>query len=485
MGLYRQFFGIDLESRREFPLFDAPTGEYVPPDGQLKVAASTPMNAWPTAAEAFWSEDGRQAIVVNTALPLTEAASDERTAMSYIVSYNWDAGSWRVLEPMHQASGISVKTVGWLQPGRELLVTHQRDGERAAGTVYSLRGDSWKARSVGTDVVLTANPERSKRLAKGLLVRVKGDENEPTSIIASQSGRQIVLTPPDPALDGLWWARNRRVEWQDAGGTKHVGGLLLPRKSDRPPPLVIQVGYYITDRFLPDGPFSTGYAAQALVAQGMAVLQFATPMKEAGNYRELEEFRAAWESAVESLSRQGLIDSQRVALTGFSHFGNLTYHAITHPGRIPLAAAVVTDSNTSSYLLYLTYNATGSFDPKSLERLYGGPFWGAKTSWLERETTFNVDRVKTPVLFVGGSSSFTVETIGAFKANRKTFEFLLMPDAPHQLERPRQREASIAATTDWMSFWLMGHEDPSESKADQYVRWRSLRAEHQAKRSPE
>ena len=49
---------------------------------------------------------------------------------------------------------------------------------------------------------------------------------------------------------------------------------MLPRHraSDAPPPLVIQADY-APDVFRPDGPVSSAYAAQPLVAKGFAVLQ--------------------------------------------------------------------------------------------------------------------------------------------------------------------------------------------------------------------
>ncbi len=64
-------------------------------------------------------------------------------------------------------------------------------------------------------------------------------------------------------------------EWQEPDGSHRTGGLLLPRDfaPGRPVPLVIQNYFYYPQAFLPDGPHSHVDAAQALVAQGIAVLQ--------------------------------------------------------------------------------------------------------------------------------------------------------------------------------------------------------------------
>jgi hypothetical protein len=46
----------------------------------------------------------------------------------------------------------------------------------------------------------------------------------------------------------------------------------------------------------------------------------------------------------------------------------------------------------------------------------------------------------------------------------------------HSLQNPAQRLAYQGGTVDWFNFWLNGKEDPGPKKADQYVRWRTLRA---------
>jgi hypothetical protein len=47
----------------------------------------------------------------------------------------------------------------------------------------------------------------------------------------------------------------------------------------------------------------------------------------------------------------------------------------------------------------------------------------------------------------------------------------------HNFVQPRARAASMARKVDWFNYWLLGIEDPSPTKAEQYVRWRAMRAE--------
>jgi hypothetical protein len=51
----------------------------------------------------------------------------------------------------------------------------------------------------------------------------------------------------------------------------------------------------------------------------------------------------------------------------------------------------------------------------------------------------------------------------------------MFPHGSHQLQRPRERQASMQLSVDWMNFWLQGKEDPSPAKVEQYAYWRTLK----------
>jgi len=473
---FKQFVLIDLQRGTEEPVFDAPTGQ----------ATQSARN---NAPEAFWSADGRTFVLVNTALPLlSEDTAPDRAKQGYIVSYDLESRKWEVLEPMRRESGIRAVKPTWRKPGEEILVRHQLNGKPVEGTIYTYRDARWVPRAVSASVnrndrdVVKSKPVM---LGRGVFVRMRQSANDPPVVVASRKGQEIVLTPPDPALVGVWRTRVESLDWRDEAGVTRTSGLLLPR--DIPVgervPLVIQAQVYRPDEFNPDGPIPTAYAAQSLVAQGMAVLNLTVPtyIREVqGTGREVSMFIDWWESAAEAAARHYPIDLDKVALIGFSRTGYLVRYAITHPRLRRPAAAVIADSYTGSYMLSLLGHATGDGTATGYDSIYGGPFYQSKQSWLEREVSFNVDRVQTPVLFADNTEILTdmADTIGAFKANRKPFEYLLFPDADHMLRGPRQREASMGATVDWMAFWLQGKEDPRREKSEQYQRWRELRRLH-------
>jgi len=480
---FPRFLLIDAERGYEKPVFDAPAGT-VTHVGQERFRQ--------VGIQALWAANGRNVVLVNTALPLSPADST-RESMAYVVGYDVESGDWSVIEPLEAIGpkGVlsRVSQVSWLKPGTELLIQHEIDGKAAASSVYTLKGERWVGRMAASEEV-PSPPSPPPSLGHGLSVTLRQGANEPPMVVASLGSRELPLTRPDPALADVAWGRSQTFEWRTATGQTQSGGLLLPENRVGRVPLVIQAYTYNPMQFSPDGPFRHTYAAQSLRARGMAVLNMRIPTMdrppESQTLRELTEFADRVNSATEALTKSGIVDPDRVGLIGFSRAGFNIHYFITHPGSSPAAAAVIDDSFPGTYSYYLTSEAIYGSMRRSFEGMYGGSFWTQKQDWLAREPSFNADRVETPALFmVHGQHqiSFAAETIGAYSLNRRPAEYLVFPDAAHSLHMPRQRLASIETTTDWMAFWLQGYEDPDRSKAEQYARWHVLREQNAERRT--
>jgi dipeptidyl aminopeptidase/acylaminoacyl peptidase len=479
---FLQFVLIDLIERTARPVFDAPSG--------LSTTAGANIS-FAVGVGALWAKGGRHAVLVNTALPLDRSPANRE--MAYIVAYDVEADRWTPLEPVEVRVGSEtrkVARVSWVKEGTDLLVEHEIAGKPAGGTLYSLKNDRWVANSASPGA--KTSPTQSVATTRPIAVRVQQSANEPPHVVATNGQRTLTLSPSDEILNGLWWAPSHPVQWREPSGKVMTGGLMLPRGielADYPEggatvkpanlPLVIHAFIYEPDRFRPDGPYRHVYAAQSLVARGMAALTITIPVMERPpvpqSPRELREFSDRIESAVESLATRGLIDPRKVGIIGFSRGGFNAYYAITHPRKIPLAAAVIDDAFPGSYTYSLLQAAITGHAGGS-PQLYGGSFWTSKNAWLEHETSFNVDQVKTPALFTihhQSQISLVAETVAAFALNEKPSEFLVFPNAQHFLHTPQQRLASIEATVDWMSFWLMGIPPAERERA---ARWEAMRA---------
>lgn len=468
-----QFMLLDLQAGEYRPLIDAPVAGLLTAMGEG------------IPATAMWSDDSQSVILINAALPLTDDAP-ERSRTAYIAEYDLRSGRVSVLETLRHSNGSRFKEAGWLRDGRELLITRQTvDGAPAPGTIYRWERSGWKSRSVPSSMQIP--PSTLAKLPNGFTVQVQESANEPPVMVASDGRHTLPLTDPDPALEGIWRAQMREVSWTEPSGRTLKGGLLLPRNftPGRPVPIVIQPYTYRPDRFRPDGFFHNSHATQALVSRGMAVLLFSIEYLPAdlpdpslattGTPREGPAFVERVDAAVESLHRAGLVDRNRVALSGWSRSGFLTYYALTHAGRVPLAAAVVSDAFTGSYFEYLETFALDVGTRQAYEPLYGGSFWKEPTTWIRESATFNPQHVRAPVLFSfpAGGKLAAIEIIGGLRAHKKPFEFLYFPESAHEPRRPREREAMMQASVDWLAFWLL-NEQPTDS--DRRLRWQNLKS---------
>jgi dipeptidyl aminopeptidase/acylaminoacyl peptidase len=446
---FAQFVCIDLKLGTVRPIVNAPWG--------MATRVSNPKQ--PNDADAVqpgvvWSADSQHAILVNTALPL-EPAGEARRRSAYVVDFRPNESRWTVLERV--------------APGR-------------GGQAYVPDETRWLKKSGARQqrlVILSA-----ANIKDDLQVMARESANDPPAVVAAIGSREITLMSPDPALHGIWRAPAETYQWREPDGLMVKGLLMRPRgKAAAPVPLVIQAYNYLPKVFRPDGPHSEAYAAQALVAQGMAVLQIDIPgivdRKElAETPREGAAFVQRIDAAVKALAAEGLIDPARVGVIGFSRAGYQTYYAVTHPGEVRLAAAIDADGWTGDYGDYLTSVIVNRGARLDYEQVNGGPFWQNKTSWLATATTFNIDRVTTPLLYTADTNLVTTlpfEMFGAFRINDRPLEIMQFPQGVHPLKRPRERLVSLSTSVAWMAFWLQDWEIADAEDKERIPRWLKLR----------
>lgn len=416
--------------------------------------------------------------------------SDGRSPVEhYIVVFDIDSGRWRVLQPLVEVSAGAdrlVTAVGWSKSGEELLVTHETAGKPSAGTAYRFTRSGVTSEVRANSAVL---PAPKSALGRELKVKLLQSASAPPKVVASDSKRSATLIGPDPVIEAVHLQKSAAISWQEPNGKTSTGLLTLPLgfRPGAAVPLVIHTYFVRPQLFLPDGPNRAVEAGQALAARGMAVLMMEMPLPSETE-KEGPTFVARIDAAVAQLAREGIVDPMRVGITGFSHAGYEVLYAITHPGQVHLAAAVGADFFAGTYSNYLT---EAPFVSQSSLGAYemgpGGSFWDKRLEWSQYDSTFNANRVVTPfMLTYHGFSRFQrvairwdpdalLGIVGAFMRNDKPVEYLYMAHSQHELSRPLERLAATGAMLDWMAFWLQGYEDPSPSKATQYLRWRPMR----------
>jgi dipeptidyl aminopeptidase/acylaminoacyl peptidase len=418
---------------------------------------------------AYWSADSRAVLLMGA----REASADQ----SALIVFDTLSASSTLIAPFQDARGPVVR-VQTKHNGNSIIVTRASSSGLVSNDAFGFEG----ARLVRSDQFAQMEADD----ADGVLLTLREGANRPPAVWTTVNNDHVAISPTDPALERIELQQQRPYRWRDFNGAVSVGGLTLPRgRRLHRLPLIIQAYYYNADRFEPDGPHrGTSDAAQSLAARGFAVLQIDTGGLGQGGQAEGENFVARVDAAISSLAAEGIVDDNRVGLTGFSRAGYEVYYAVTHPGRHNFRAVVVADAFKGSYDEYLTWAATDPSDMQSTPRWFASvsdsSFWNDRDEWFAQETTFNVDRVRVPVLFTlngaSVSASEVLPTIGAFRLTRRPFEVLLFPRGEHLLRHPQERVLLTNAVVDWLSFWLLAYEDSSPAKVEQYRRWRTVQA---------
>src|SRR6266576_1585867 len=419
-----------------------------------------------------WAPDGRSVLVSGALLPLTGPDSAWRS-------------DHRLVAEIDLASGAITVVVR-----RDSLIV--RAWNARTGIVEFAQGPAWFELNDDSQRVFyrktargwrTADSDAGGATAAGPSFLVTQDANTPPRLVAvdRRNGRPRLVFDPNPGLlERHRFGRTETFHWTTKAGRTFAGGLYYPPDyvPGRRYPLVLQTHGYDSTQFAPGGVVTAGNAAQPLAGSGIVVLQTAEMVvgKESDVAADEGPFHQDMlEGAIDALDQRGLIDRTKVGLQGFSRTCFAALYCLTHSS-YPIAAADLSDGVDYSYVQYLMFRG-GAND----ESMNGGRPWGpAHTQWLERAPGFRLDRVTAPLRMTAIGSSSVLEEwepYAGMLAQGKPAELVYIPEGSHVLVKPWERLTSQQGSVDWDRFWLQGYEDPDASKADQYVRWRRLRAQ--------
>jgi dipeptidyl aminopeptidase/acylaminoacyl peptidase len=371
-------------------------------------------------------------------------------------------------------------------------------------TRFSRRSREWQAISswqlplrVGAQVATAGN----------YVIAASSDTNTPPQLFVYRPGEQRaqVFAKLNPQFDGLTLAHPEEVRWRTSTGFEASGLLLLPTNYAKGTkyPLVIHTKPFGSFFVCSFGDFPS-FAPQPLANAGVMYLgQIGTTdstqreedyypkgypgYQGRGGVAEAAFAMDLWESAVKALDEQGLVDSSRVGIIGFSRTGWYTEYILAH-SKVHYRAATVADNAQYSLGEYWLLHDAGTIKLQDLT--YGGPPYGATLkNWLDHSVSFNLDKIHTPLLMeqMGYgihydkveapplSLAVSFEVFSGLNRLNKPVELYYYPNEDHTPEHPQARLATMQRNVDWFRFWLKGEEDPDPAKAEQYKRWRELR----------
>ncbi len=465
-ALHKAILGGNPDNDLQYMLADVERGTMTP-------VLNAPLRPL-TYSSVAWAPDGHAVALGNVYLPLDVPDSVERARRAAAPALAEVDVVSRAITPI--VEGDSLHVVRWEAATNTLVAAHGRVAPTGSVILYRKVGGHW------------SRIERSERIVEAatastgpITLTLEQGLNAPPLLVATDArhGKKVLLLDPNPQFKALRLGRVEAITWRSRDGRSWSDGIYYPPDyvAGRRYPLVIQTHGFEPTRFSLHGRYPTAFAAQALAAHGILVLQTAEPYEDPNLFlsvRELPTAMAHYESAVDYLDQRGLVDRTRVGLIGFSRTCSYVKYTLTHSA-YSFVAASVTDGVDDGYLQYLVAPEL----QWAFERDMGAaPFGAGLDAWRRESPGFNMDKIHTPlqIVAIGPRSVLTQwETYAGLKRLRRPVEMFVIPDGIHVLAKPWERLASSQGSVDWFRFWLKGEEDPDPAKADQYARWRELR----------
>ncbi len=464
-GSARHYVRIDLQTGSIEALTNAPTSNDA---------------GWWAGGTLSWSNDGQEILLPGTfiegggnqpsrpCVAVVDLPSNKRTCVEMLKGRT---------ETGVEADYHLIIATGFVGGDkRRIVVTFMNRQDDSVGTTeYGPTADgAWQA--------LAQNRGKLEIGHDGLQVAVRQGLNEPPQLVATNNQTSRVIWDPNPQFKSIELGQASVYTWKDKAGREWRGGLYRPSnyKPGERYPLVIQTHGFSEPYFLPSGHFTTAFAARALAAAGIVVLQArdddGCPV---GTIDEGPCAVSDYEAAASQLVSQGLVDPGKIGIIGFSRTCFYVLEMLT-VGSLHLKVAAVTDGVMGSYWQYIANPERFSTEFNSM--IGSAPFGEGLQQWLKRSPTFNLEKVNTPLMVVGEgpySLLFMWEPYAALRYLHKPVELMMLNTNEHVLTNPAVRLASQGGSVDWFRFWLQDYEDPDPAKAEQYKRWRELRKQQE------
>ena len=458
---------------------------------RLTLAPTGNAAGWFGTTHADWSPDGKSVLLTNTFLPSGDENPNNRPCVAVVDVRSGQATCVERTRAMrsdgsYESDHHFVLDARFASDAQHIIVHYLcPDGSRASANYVLTSSGAWIIKSQATGAA-----EEPRRIN----VSIKQGLNKPPLLVATDTTTNVSRTilNPNPQLKDIDFGEASVFRWQDKTGRNWTGGLYLPPNyvPGNRYPLVIQTHGFVDNDFRPSGIYPTAFAARELAARGILVLQVRdcsirlTPDEGPCQVR-------GYESAVERLAAEGLIDPNRVGIVGFSRTCYYVLEAL-ETGALHFKAASITDGVNEGYLQYITgVDQVDNGFAREADRIIGSrPFGGGLHLWLQKSPPFNMDKINVPIQVVALGRDdllFMWEPYAVLRYLEKPVDLIVLTqDATHVLTNPAQRMISQGGTVDWFCFWLNDEKDPNPTKAAQYSRWHRLRALQESnERQPE
>jgi dipeptidyl aminopeptidase/acylaminoacyl peptidase len=297
------------------------------------------------------------------------------------------------------AEDLDVTWIAWDRDDTLWYAGSRRSGSHAG----RLRLDGSRDELYAGEALVGVRHQQRVATGGGRVLAVFESPTEPPEVVELDDGTPRPLTSLNEELAGAAAvAEHREYVWQSFDGLEIQGLLYLPRdRPDTPLPLVVYVH---------GGPTSAWTAQYALshwllLAQAGYAVLLPNPRGSSGRGQEFAranlgemgggDFQDIL-AGVDALVSDGIVDTDRVAITGGSYGGFMSSWAITQSDRFAASIpyAVVTDWTSFHYTTNI-----GHFDVLFMQGRPDDPE-GPYPKW---SPVFHARNVKTPTLILHGA----------------------------------------------------------------------------------
>ena len=380
----------------------------------------------------------------------------------YLRAVGDKGGQWRKLGTEFDGD----LTVGfWSADGKTIYFN---EGIRATNQVLALDVASGKVTPLTNEkATVSANLDED---TKAILINY-ADPTTPPTIFTVASVDQIgnrgswkQLTDANPWIKNIALGQEEEITWKSSDG-KTVGGILVKPVNYRPGqryPLIVAIhgGPAAADML----GFNGGYGAQSYAGAGYAVLK--PNYRGSTNYGEKHKtdivgdyFRLGYDdimTGVNQLIAQGIVDSTKMGVLGWSAGGHWSNWILTHTNRFK---AISSGAGTTNWISMYAQS-----DMQRNRQFYLGnklPYENFDAYWNQSPIKY-IKNAKTPTMIHVVHDDPRVprpqseELFMALRQLGVPTEFYVYPGASHGIPDPRNQYVKATAEMAWMDYWVRG-----------------------------
>ena len=380
----------------------------------------------------------------------------------YLRAVDAKGGQWRKLGTEFDGDAA---VDFWSEDGKTIYFN---EGVRATNQVLALDVASGKVTQLTNEKAsIVANQDED---TKAILINYADPSTPPTIYTVSSIG-QIgnksswkQLTDANPQVRNFALGEEEEITWKSSDG-KMVGGILVKpvgyQKGQKYPLIVAIHGGPASADVL---GFNGGYGAQAYAGAGYAVLK--PNYRGSTNYGEKHKtdivgdyFRLGYDdimTGVNSLIAQGIVDSTKMGVLGWSAGGHWSNWILTHTNRFK---AISTGAGTTNWISMYAQS-----DMQRNRQFYLGnklPYDNFDAYWNQSPIKY-IKNAKTPTMIHVVHDDPRVprpqseELFMALRQLGVPVEFYVYPGASHGIPDPRNQLVKSTAEMAWMDYYVRG-----------------------------